>query len=146
MAACSKYMKRFRFALQYRKLPFPKEIIDYMGKRATSDRSLDGIICNILNIIEPPYCQKSHCEHHTTYGFCGCSKNLVPGKCKLNLEYLKRKKEKEERILGSRTAQLPKRYLPLSDETKAKVLSMTQSQWDNELRKILKYEPEKQDK
>lgn len=138
MAACSKYMNRFRFALQYRKLPFPSEIINYMGKRATTDRSLDSIILEVLDIIEPPYCQKSHCEFHTAYGFCGCSKNLVPGKCKLNLDYLKRKRDREDKILLVRIQQVPESYLPLSDETKKKILTMKEQDWQKQVKKFTK--------
>lgn len=68
-----------------------------MGKRATTDRGLDKIISSILDIIEPPSCHKSHCPHNTAYSFCNCSKNLVPGKCPLNLKYLKDKKERDEK-------------------------------------------------
>lgn len=138
MAARSKYMKRFRIALQYRNLPFPQQIIDYMGKRATSDRDLDAIIHGVLQIIEPPYCSKSHCPHHTTYGFCGCSQSLVPGKCKLNLEYLKRKREREDKLLNKRINDIPGKYLPLSDETKKKIMSMSELEWQKQIKKFPK--------
>jgi len=138
MAACSKYMNRFRKALEYRGLKVPEEIISYMGKRATSDRSLDGIILGVLNIIEPPHCQKNHCPSHTTYGFCGCSKGLVPGKCQLNLEYLKRKKERQDNILNKRINDIPGMYLPLSEETKQKVLAMSDKEWQERIKKFPK--------
>lgn len=138
MAACSKYVNRFRDALQYRNLPFPQDIINYMGKRATSDRELDGIIHRVLQIIEPPYCQKNHCPHHTAFAFCGCSKKLVPGKCKLNLEYLKRKREREEKLLNKRMEAIPGIYLPLSDETKQKIIAMSDNEWQKEVKKFPK--------
>lgn len=112
-----------------------------MGKRANSDRSLDGIILGVLHIIEPPYCQKSHCESHTTYGFCGCSKGLVPGRCPLNLEYLRRKREREDKLLKERIAQIPKSYLPLSSETIEKIKSMRQPEWDKQIKKIKNNNP-----
>jgi hypothetical protein len=138
MAACSKYMNRFRSALLYRGLPVPQDIINYMGKRATSDRSLDAIIFGVLNIIEPPYCQKSHCPSHTTYAFCGCSKGLVPGKCSLNLEYLKRKREREEKILNDRIAQVPQSFLPLDKDTIERIKNMRQEDWEKQIKKIKK--------
>lgn len=89
MAACSNYKNRLKAALEYRGLEYPLKIIDVIGKRATSDRELDGIILSITDILEPPNCKKSHCPHFTTFAFCNCSKKLVPGKCKLNIAYLK---------------------------------------------------------
>lgn len=141
MAACSKYMNRFRKAFEYRGLKVPEEIISYMGKRATSDRSLDAILLGVLNIIEPPYCQKSHCPSHTTFAFCGCSKGLVPGKCKLNLEYLKRKRDREERLLNKRIAKLPDKYLPLSDEIKQKIMAKSETEWQKTLKRLIKNNP-----
>lgn len=138
MAACSKYMNRFRSALAYRGLPVPQDIINYMGKRATSDRSLDGILLSVLHIIEPPYCQKTHCPSHTSYAFCGCSKGLVPGKCPLNLEYLKRKREREDKLVNERLAQVPESYLPLSKETIEKIKNMRKEDWDKQIKKIKK--------
>lgn len=139
MSACSKYLNRFKIALQHRGLPFPNEIIDYMGKRATSDRSLDNIILSVLQIIEPPYCQKRHCPSHTSYGFCGCSKSLIPGKCPLNLEYLRKKREREESIMTKRVAQIPGIYLPLSEHTKGRIFAMSEAQWQQEIKKFPKH-------
>lgn len=138
MAACSKYMNRFKKALEYRKLPFPQEIIIYMGKRATSDRELDRVIHGVLDIIEPPHCQKSHCPSHTTFGFCGCSQSLVPGRCPLNLEYLKRKRDREESVINKRMADIPAMYLPLSKETREKIIGMNDKQWAAQVKKIPK--------
>lgn len=138
MAACSNYMSRFRKALAYRNLPVPEDIIKYMGKRATSDMLLDAIILSVLEIIEPPYCQKSYCESHTSYGFCGCDKGLVPGKCPLNLQYLKRKREKENKILNERLSQVPASYLPLSKQTIENIRNMRQAEWDKQIKKIIK--------
>lgn len=138
MPACSKYVSRLKIALAHRGLPYPQQIIDYIGKRASTDRELDRIITSVLQIIEPPSCQKTHCPSHTAYGFCGCSKSLVPSKCKLNLEYLKRKRDKEENILNKRIAVIPGMYLPLSDETKKKILAMSEADWQKEVKKFPK--------
>lgn len=136
MAACSKYVKRFRKALEFRKLPFPQEIIETMGKRAKSDRDLDSIIHYVCEILEPPPCQKLHCPHHTTYGFCGCSLSLVPGKCKLNLEYLKNKKAREEKLLSERLAMLPEKMRNINDDSKRRILSMSKIDWDKQVKRI----------
>lgn len=138
MAACSKYRHRFKTALEFRKLPFPTEIYDYLAKRATTDRSLDRIICAVLDIIEPPNCPKSHCPHHTAFSFCGCSQNLVPGRCPLNLEYLRNKKKREEKIINQRINQIPGKYLPLDEETKKKIIAMSNDEWKKTVRKFPK--------
>lgn len=136
MAACSKYVPRFKKALEYRGLSFPQEIINVMGKRAKSDRELDSIINSVCEILEPPSCKKSHCPHHTSFGFCGCSLALVPGKCKLNIDYLKRKKEREDKLISERILQLPKKFRNVDDKTKDKILSMSKSDWENQIKKF----------
>lgn len=132
MSACSKYVPRFKKALEYRGLSFPKDIIDVMGKRANSDRDLDGIIHSIVSILEPPYCQKTHCPHHTAFAFCGCSLSLVPGKCKLNLDYLKNKKLREEKLLNSRINQLNEADRNnLSEYDKGRISAMSKYSWED---------------
>lgn len=111
MAKCSNYVPRFKAALKYHGLPIPQEIIDKLGVRASSDRELDGIIMGVVQILEPPNCQKSHCPKHTTFGFCGCSEGLVPGKCPLNLEYLKRKRERRQSVKDAFIADIPETKL-----------------------------------
>lgn len=91
-------MNRLRAALEYRKEVMPVGLVNLLAKRATSDGELDSIILSTLQIIEPPFCQKSHCPSHTTYAFCGCSEKLVPGKCPLNLKYLKDRRQREAKI------------------------------------------------
>lgn len=135
MAACSKYVTRLRQAFKYRKIKFPSEIIDLMGKRAKTDRSIDDIIHGVLKIIEPTNCQKSHCPHHTSYSFCGCSKELVPGHCSLNLAYLKGRREREEAEFKKRLVLVPKKYLPLSPENENKIRTMDKYTWAEESRK-----------
>lgn len=136
MAACSKYVPRLKKALEYNKLPYPSEIITVMGRRATTDRELDGIINSICNILEPPYCQKSHCPSHTAFGFAGCSKSLVPGKCPLNLTYLKNKKEREEKEINRRIALIPEKFLPLSEESRAKISAMSKEVFEKNISKF----------
>lgn len=135
MAACSKYVKRLRQALKFRKTRFPEEVITLMGKRAKTDRQLDAIIHGVLDVIEPPYCQKSHCSSHTAFAFCGCSLERVPGKCPLNLTYLKNRREREEADFQKRLIIVPEKYLPLSPENEKKIREMHQSEWIRETEK-----------
>lgn len=143
MAACSKYRHRLKKALEFRGLKYPQEIIDYMGKRATTDRSLDGIIIAVCDIVEPPNCTKSHCPHFTTFSFCNCIDNRVPGKCPLNLEYLKKKKEREEKKYQERVAQLPENFFPLSKENEEKIRTMDDNTWQKAIKKYKKQRIEK---
>lgn len=129
MAACSKYVKRFKKALSFRGLKFPNDIIDVMGRRAPSDRSLDNILIDTCRILEPPGCTKSHCPHHTTYRFCYCSLEREPSKCDLHRAYRKRVKEREEKLFQSRLAQVPKKYLPLSSENEKRIKEMDKQTW-----------------
>jgi hypothetical protein len=97
----SNYRNRLSHALLYRGIEVKHELstmLLVLQTRAKSDRELDGIFLAILKIIEPPYCQMTHCENHTSYGMCGCAKHLVPGRCKIHSDYLKRKRVKEEKI------------------------------------------------
>lgn len=86
-------------------------------------------------ILEPPYCQKTHCPHHTVFGFAGCSKALVPGKCKFNLGYIKRKKEREEKELARRLSLIPEKYLPISDYSKGRIAAMSKERFEEVVKK-----------
>jgi len=138
MAHCSKYVNRFREVLKFRKLPFPEEIVAMLSKRAKTDRELDGIICRVTDVLEPPACKKSHCPHHTAFAFCGCSQGLVPSTCSLHKEYIKRKSKRENDLWEKRNAQIPGIYKPISDETKSKILAMSNSEWEEEVKKFPK--------
>lgn len=138
MAHCSKYMKRFKKALEHRKLPFPVEIINELAKRAKSDGELDSIINRVVDILEPPSCQKTHCPKFTTYGFANCSDGLVPGRCKLNIEYLVNKLRRENNKWDKRKAVIPGKYFPISDEIKERILAMTDKQWEDQIKKFQK--------
>lgn len=136
MAACSKYINRFKKALAFRNLKFPQDIIDTMGKRAKSDRSLDNILHSVTSILEPPSCTKSHCPHHTAYSFCSCSLDRVPGKCDLHLEYRKRIKERQENRFQARLAQIPKKFLPLSPENEKRVREADDREWAKQVKRF----------
>lgn len=107
-----------------------------MGKRATSDRSLDNILMDTIRILEPPSCYKSHCPHHTTYSFCNCSLDRVPGKCDLHLAYRKRLKERQEKQFQKRLAQIPEKYLPLSPENEKRVREASPYDWDRQVKQM----------
>lgn len=140
MAACSKYVTRLKIALTHRGVNMPTDVVNLMAKKAKSDGILDDIILRVLDVIEPPYCQMRHCSNHTTKGFCGCSLSLVPGKCSLNLSYLKNKRIREEKKYQSRVEQLPNRFFPLTKENETKLRTMSDDVWDKAIRKYLRQE------
>lgn len=98
MSGCSKYRHRLNKAMEYNGIELPPNFIGTIAKRAKTDGQVDTIVWSLLNVLEPPRCQMSHCPSHTAYGFCGCSKSLVPGKCSIHKGYIKRQKEKHEKI------------------------------------------------
>jgi hypothetical protein len=56
---------------------------------------LRDLFGSIISLLEPPGCGMSHCESYGgSFAWCNCSKGEVPGKCKKNRAYLKRKKER----------------------------------------------------
>jgi hypothetical protein len=81
-----------------RKIKSVKDLFDASEKRATTEIQLRNLFSAMYFIIEPPSCSKTHCEFHTAFSFCLCSKGLVPGKCKENRAYLKRRRIKEAKL------------------------------------------------
>ena len=72
--------------------------LDAVERRASSERQLcEGVYGELLGILEPPNCEKYHCEHHTSGGFAGCALNRTPGRCKEHREYLKRRKARQDK-------------------------------------------------
>lgn len=98
MAHCSKYTRRFAKALDYRKIPMPTEMVSVISKRAKSDGQIDAAIHHLLDILEPPGCVVSHCKHHTTYSFCCCSIDRIPGNCPIQKKYKKDRESKYQII------------------------------------------------
>lgn len=135
MGKCSKYVSRFKKALAFRKLEFPNDIIDMMAKRAKSDGSLDLILNQTIQILEPPACTKSHCPHFTTFSFCNCSIDRVPGKCPLYLQYRRGVKQRKEKKFQARLKQIPKKFLPLSPENEKRVREADEYTWAKFLRR-----------
>jgi hypothetical protein len=70
--------------------------LDAVERRATSERQLcEGVYGDLLNILQPPGCQKTHCKHHSVFGFASCLLNRTPGRCKEHREYLERRRKRE---------------------------------------------------
>jgi hypothetical protein len=91
--------ERLRKAIAYRGLD-PKSLdIDRflytLINRGITESKLNEVIWNVLKTLEPPGCQMSHCEHYGHQSaFCNCSKEEIPGKCKIHREFLKRRKKR----------------------------------------------------
>jgi hypothetical protein len=81
-----------------RKIKSVKDLFDAFEKRATTETQLRNLFAIIYFLLEPPSCSKTHCKFHTAFSFCFCGKDLVPGKCKENRAYLKRRKIKEAKL------------------------------------------------
>ena len=77
-----------------------KYFLTDLSNKGMPDNKLYSIICDILSTLEPTICQKTHCQHHTAYGFCNCGQGLVPGKCKDHREYMDRKAKRENKTPG----------------------------------------------
>lgn len=84
------YWRRFEKALEHRNITTIGQLVDCIRRRASGDREVASTFWPIIKTLEPPGCWMSHCEYHTTFGFCGCGKNLEPSKCKKNRDYIKR--------------------------------------------------------
>ena len=89
--SCNK-LRRLNAAINYRGLNAEEVSIPRLGelliKRGITDKSLDGIVWTLISILEPPGCQRTHCESFTTCGFCYCSKGLLPNKCMIHRKYM----------------------------------------------------------
>lgn len=86
------------YAPSSRSIKTVKDLIDALEKRATTEKQLRDLFGIIYHLLEPPGCQKSHCKSYGgSFAYCNCAKGEVPGKCKEHREYLKRKREREEK-------------------------------------------------
>ena len=66
--------------------------LNAVERRATSERQLcEGVYGDLLNILEPPGCQKTHCKEHTAFGFANCGLNRTPGRCAEHRAYMARR-------------------------------------------------------
>lgn len=72
------------------------DLLDAITIRATTEKQMREVIRVVCRLLEPPYCKKEHCSHHTTYSFCNCSINKVPGRCRDHRIYIKKKKLRDE--------------------------------------------------
>jgi len=96
--SCAK-LKRFEEALTYRGLDAKNldvnELASVLRKRGITDNKQNDIICSLLNILEPPSCDMTHCVNYGGQSsFCNCSDSKIPGRCSIYLAYKKRIKEK----------------------------------------------------
>ena len=97
--SCKKY-KRLSYSLR-RKGINPEamslnKLNSLLVKRGITDRQLSNIMQEIINLIEPPQCEKTHCEHYGGQSyFCCCKKQKIPGNCKEHRAFLKRRAEKQ---------------------------------------------------
>ena len=94
------YGSRFKKGLEYHQLNVDAitALVNVVRKRAGSDRAVDSAFSNIMNILEPGGCQKSHCTYHGSGGFCCCGKDLVPSKCQDHREFVARQHAKFEKV------------------------------------------------
>lgn len=96
--SCAK-LSRLKEALEYRGLD-PKSLdLDVFWKvlrtRGIIDKVLNRIVWTLLEVLEPPGCGMPHCEYYGGQAsFCDCAKGEIPGKCKINRDYLKRIRER----------------------------------------------------
>ncbi len=97
--------ERLRKAIAFRKLNPKRLDIDsflyVLNKRGMTESTLNETIMAVLASLEPPCCQMSHCEHYGHQSaFCNCSKEEIPGKCKIHRAFLKRRKERGVKDVG----------------------------------------------
>lgn len=98
--SCQKF-DRLKKAIEYRGLdPNNISLNDFaklLAKRGITDTVQNKIVWMLLEVLEPPVCNMTHCEHYGGQSsFCNCSLERIPGRCPINRDYLKRKKEREE--------------------------------------------------
>jgi hypothetical protein len=118
---CSDYRKRLEQAIAHYQWPFKKQdvvfhekygkgkfrprkiktvvdLIDAIENRATTEKELRSLFGAICTILEPAPCRKTHCSNYGgSFNWCNCGIGLVPGRCRDNLLYMKRQKEKKAR-------------------------------------------------
>lgn len=117
---CSKYRKRAEQAVNHYKFPYTKrdiefhkryekgefkprkittveDLFDAIEKHQTTETALRSFFYHICEMLEPPRCKKTHCQYYTSFSFCNCGDNRVPGKCKEHREYMKRCKARQKK-------------------------------------------------
>ena len=94
------YWNRLKKVCELRKLDVNaiSKLVDAVRKRASGDRVVDKIFWGIIRELEPPGCIMSHCDQHTTYGFCNCYDELMPSRCKKHREFVQRQYDRMEKI------------------------------------------------
>lgn len=115
----SKYRKRAEQAVSHYQFPYKKfdiefhkrfnkgkfkpkkirsinDLFDAIEKHQTTEKVLRRFFYHLCGMLEPPSCQKTHCQYHTAFSFCNCADGRVPGKCKEHRKYIKRCKARQK--------------------------------------------------
>lgn len=103
----SDYRDRLEAAIRYYVFPHSKgseprkivsatDLLDAMETRSTTEKELRPLFKEMSMSLEPPNCEKGHCEKHSEYAFCGCTGGKVPGRCKEAKEYLDKVAKRDE--------------------------------------------------
>lgn len=99
--SCAKF-SRLKKALEYRGLD-PKNLdVDQLSrvlkKRGITDAKQNPIVWGLLDVLEPPGCQMSHCKFYgNSTAFCNCGDGRLPSKCDIYRDYKNRCKEREQK-------------------------------------------------
>jgi len=96
--SCASF-NRVKKAMEYRGLNPKRLDLDDLArvfrKRGITDRQQNEIVHRVLVVLEPTPCWVSHCKHYGgVSAFCNCGEGLIPGKCKIRRDFLKRRRGK----------------------------------------------------
>lgn len=116
--SCAK-SDRLKTAIRYRGLdPDNLSISKLAGvlrKRGITDKVQNDLIWDLISYLEPPGCRMSHCKFYGNQGFfCNCSKEKVPGRCKIYRDFKKRKKDRAVKATNE-LIELLKQHLKKTD-------------------------------
>lgn len=71
--------------------------LDRVLMRRATDRELNGIVWQLISILEPPPCHMSHCEFHGGQSApMNCAAGKIPGRCKILKDFKKRQAARAE--------------------------------------------------
>ena len=144
--ACRK-VGRLKKALEYRGIEPGYIDIGNLGtvltKRGITDAMANGIIWDLIAVLEPPCCEMTHCEHYgNTVSFCSCVLERIPGQCPTNRAFMKRNRERAAKaasklmdVVGERTFsrdQQPHKFFNLLEEREEFAFV---KKWNSTLRK-----------
>lgn len=103
--ACNK-MDRLKKAMEMRGVNPESfslyELSNVLAKRGITDTQLNPIAWTLITLLEPPGCYMTHCEHYGNSGSpMNCADGKIPGRCKINKTYKKRKLERKRKKIQS---------------------------------------------